>query len=154
MPAYGTGKEAGNEAGYIVGMSTCYPQPGSVKINDREILVLESNYSGSQNHTGVMGLFYLLVARDLPKSMPDLPFAVQVRLPLNGAFLSEMICKVLKTEAGDGVAVMGKLVSVRVGCSLMLRDKGDREVVIEWSISYISLRMRKANSAINSRYLT
>ena len=29
IPTYGQGKEAGNEAGYIVGMSTCYPQPGS-----------------------------------------------------------------------------------------------------------------------------
>ena len=25
------------EAGYIVGMSSCYPQPGSVKINDRRL---------------------------------------------------------------------------------------------------------------------
>ncbi|KAK7839968.1 hypothetical protein CFP56_017288 [Quercus suber] len=35
LPTYGQGKVAGNEAGHIVGMSTCYPQPGSVKINDR-----------------------------------------------------------------------------------------------------------------------
>lgn len=133
MPAYGTGKEAGNEAGYIVGMSTCYPQPGSVKINDGEILLLESNYSGSQNHTGVMGLFYLLVARELPKSMPDLPFTVQVRLLSKGALLSEMISKVSKTEAADGVAVAGELVSVtvRIGNLLMLRDKGGCGVVIE-----------------------
>ncbi|KAK9995244.1 hypothetical protein SO802_019930 [Lithocarpus litseifolius] len=37
LPTYGQGKEAGNEAGYIVGMSTCYPQPGCVKINDRRL---------------------------------------------------------------------------------------------------------------------
>ncbi|KAM6600301.1 hypothetical protein CsatA_019910 [Cannabis sativa] len=67
-PIYGKGKEAGNEAGYIVGMSTCYPQPGSIKIVDGETLVLESKYSSSQAHTGVMGLFYILVADQLPNS--------------------------------------------------------------------------------------
>jgi len=67
MPSYGKGKEAGNEAGYIVGMSTCYPRPGSLKISDGENLVLESNYSSSQRHTGVMGLFYILVADEVPR---------------------------------------------------------------------------------------
>ena len=69
IPIYGKGKEAGDEAGYIVGMSTCYPQPGSVKIFDGETLILESNYSSSQAHTGVMGLFYILVADQLPKAL-------------------------------------------------------------------------------------
>ncbi|CAM8915980.1 unnamed protein product [Rhodiola kirilowii] len=62
MPTYGTGTEPGNEAGYIVGMSTCYPEPGSVTLSDGEILTFESNYSRTQFHTGVMGLFYILVA--------------------------------------------------------------------------------------------
>lgn len=62
VPVYGEGNEAGNEAGYIVGMSTCYPQPGSVKISNGETIVVESNYSSAQRHTGVMGLFYILVA--------------------------------------------------------------------------------------------
>ncbi|KAF3790464.1 hypothetical protein EJ110_NYTH16481 [Nymphaea thermarum] len=62
LPIYGHGNEAGNEAGYIVGMTTCYPQPGSVKVLDGETLTLESNYSRSEIHTGVMGLFYILVA--------------------------------------------------------------------------------------------
>nr|KYP49633.1 hypothetical protein KK1_028604 [Cajanus cajan] len=66
IPSYGKGKEAGNEAGYIVGMSTCYPRPGSVKIIDDETLTLESNYSSTPGHTGVMGVFYLLVAEQLP----------------------------------------------------------------------------------------
>ena len=66
IPSYGQGSEAGNEAGYIVGMSTCYPDPGSMKIRDGETLVLESNYSASQKHTGVMGLFYILVAEQVP----------------------------------------------------------------------------------------
>uniref|UniRef100_A0A5B7A7W4 Stress up-regulated Nod 19 n=1 Tax=Davidia involucrata TaxID=16924 RepID=A0A5B7A7W4_DAVIN len=70
IPTYGDGKEAGNEAGYIVGMSTCYPQPGSVMISDGETLVLESNYSSAQRHTGVMGLFYILVADPLPRAFP------------------------------------------------------------------------------------
>lgn len=67
-PIYGRGKETGNEAGYIVGMTTCYPQLGSIKISDGETLILESNYNSSQSHTGVMGLFYVLVADQLPNS--------------------------------------------------------------------------------------
>ncbi|XP_045820178.1 uncharacterized protein LOC123913469 isoform X1 [Trifolium pratense] len=66
IPSYGKGNEAGNEAGYIVGMSTCYPQPGSIKIINGKILTLESNYNNTKEHTGVMGLFYLLVAEELP----------------------------------------------------------------------------------------
>lgn len=62
-PFYGNGVEPGNEAGYIVGMSTCYPQPGTVKISKGETLTLVSNYDSKRRHTGVMGLFYLLVAR-------------------------------------------------------------------------------------------
>ncbi|XP_070668667.1 uncharacterized protein [Malus domestica] len=61
-PIYGKGKEAGNEAGYIVGMTTCYPWPGSVKIKDGETLTVVSNYESTQLHSGVMGLFYILVA--------------------------------------------------------------------------------------------
>ncbi|KAL7604711.1 uncharacterized protein LOC111892234 isoform X1 [Lactuca sativa] len=59
---YGEGNEAGDEAGYIVGMTTCYPNPGSMKIAKGEVLTLESNYSSQKNHIGVMGLFYILVA--------------------------------------------------------------------------------------------
>ncbi|CAJ2677960.1 stress up-regulated Nod 19 protein [Trifolium pratense] len=66
IPSYGKGNEAGNEAGYIVGMSTCYPQPGSIKIIDGETLTLESIYNNTKEHTGVMGLFYLLIAEELP----------------------------------------------------------------------------------------
>ncbi|XP_045825973.1 uncharacterized protein LOC123918076 [Trifolium pratense] len=66
IPIYGNGNEAGNEVGHIVGMSTCYPQPGSVKIIDGETLTLESIYNNTKEHTGVMGLFYLLVAEQLP----------------------------------------------------------------------------------------
>jgi hypothetical protein len=47
-------------------MSTCYPKLGSVKIIDDEILTLESIYNNTKEHTGVMGLFYLLVAEKLP----------------------------------------------------------------------------------------
>ncbi|MED6192867.1 hypothetical protein PIB30_013962 [Stylosanthes scabra] len=67
IPNYGSGDEAGNESGYIVGMTTCYPKPGSVKIFDGEKLTMESNYSSTtRSRTGVMGLFYLLVAEQLP----------------------------------------------------------------------------------------
>ncbi|CAL0304628.1 unnamed protein product [Lupinus luteus] len=65
-PKYGTGKEVGNEEGYIVGMSTCYPQLGSIKINNGEILTLQSNYNSSISHTGVVAHFYVLVAEQLP----------------------------------------------------------------------------------------
>lgn len=37
-PIYGKGNEPGNESGYIVGMSTCYPEPGSVKLSPTESL--------------------------------------------------------------------------------------------------------------------
>ncbi|KAL6646261.1 hypothetical protein ACP70R_017869 [Stipagrostis hirtigluma subsp. patula] len=62
MATYGEGQEAGNEVGYIVGMSTCYPKPGTVKVRDGEVLTIVSNYSSQRQHTGVMGLFYILVA--------------------------------------------------------------------------------------------
>ncbi|KAL5564752.1 hypothetical protein UlMin_027916 [Ulmus minor] len=71
-PIYGKGEEAGNEAGYIVGMRSCYPEPGSVRILDGETLVLESDYSNVKTHTGVMGAFYILVAEKLPNPNPAL----------------------------------------------------------------------------------
>ncbi|XP_057440681.1 uncharacterized protein LOC130732699 [Lotus japonicus] len=66
LPRYGTGKKVGNEKGYLVAMSTCYPWPGSGNINDGETLTLEITYNNSIGHTGVMGLFYILVAEKLP----------------------------------------------------------------------------------------
>ncbi|KAK7256447.1 hypothetical protein RIF29_29897 [Crotalaria pallida] len=65
-PKYGRGRNVGNEKGYIVGMSTCYPHPGSVKINNGEILTLQSKYNNSMSRTGVVGQFYVLVADRLP----------------------------------------------------------------------------------------
>lgn len=69
VPIYGEGTEPGNEAGYIVGMSTCYPKPGSVKISAGESLTIVSNYSSTQMHTGVMGLFYLIIAESTNPSV-------------------------------------------------------------------------------------
>ncbi|XP_058765695.1 uncharacterized protein LOC131639211 [Vicia villosa] len=66
IPIYGNSSEAGNEKGYVVGMSTCYPQIGSIKILDGETLTLEAKYNNSIRHSGVMGLFYFLVAEKLP----------------------------------------------------------------------------------------
>lgn len=60
-------------------MSTCYPNPGSVEISDGETLVLVSNYSREQRHTGVMGLFYILVTDASPKSDSLLVSPVEVR---------------------------------------------------------------------------
>ncbi|RDX90550.1 hypothetical protein CR513_27572, partial [Mucuna pruriens] len=64
-PKYGTGMEAGNEKGYLIGMSVCYPQLGSIKINDGEILTLESRYK-NEFRTGVMGHFYIYLAEKIP----------------------------------------------------------------------------------------
>lgn len=60
-PLYGTGTEVGNEAGYIVGMTTCYPEPGSLQVLSGESLQVHSNYSETTSHTGVMGLAYIVV---------------------------------------------------------------------------------------------
>lgn len=70
VATYGDGKEAGDEAGYIVGMSTCYPKPGTVTVRDGEVLTVVSNYSSERQHTGVMGLFYILVAEPKMQQLP------------------------------------------------------------------------------------
>ncbi|KAK7286820.1 hypothetical protein RJT34_22086 [Clitoria ternatea] len=64
-PKYGTGNEVGNENGYAVGMSVCYPQPGSIKINDGETLTVESRYK-NEFRTGAMGHFYIYLVDQLP----------------------------------------------------------------------------------------
>lgn len=61
-PIYGKENDAGDEAGSVVGMSACYPKPGSMKIAKGEVLTLESNYSNEKSHTGVMGIFHFYVA--------------------------------------------------------------------------------------------
>ncbi|KAK4395447.1 hypothetical protein Sango_1699000 [Sesamum angolense] len=94
-PTYGTGDEPGNEAGYIVGMSTCYPSPGSVKIAAGETLTLVSKYSSAEKHTGVMGLFYLLISDSSAK-----PNAI-LHAPA-GAHKSRMI-----SDFGWAVALFG-----------------------------------------------
>ncbi|TVU00117.1 hypothetical protein EJB05_54485 [Eragrostis curvula] len=90
MATYGKGQEAGNEAGYIVGMSTCYPKPGTVKVSDGEVLTVVSNYSSERQHTGVMGLFYILVAehqeqqqQQLAANKPGLCFSFPVSCELS-----------------------------------------------------------------------
>ncbi|KAL2321819.1 hypothetical protein Fmac_026198 [Flemingia macrophylla] len=67
-PKYGTGKEAGNEKGYVVGMSGCYPKPGSIKIKNGEILTLESIYQ-NKFRAGAMGHFYIYLAEHLPNKI-------------------------------------------------------------------------------------
>jgi len=60
----GTGNEAGNKKDYLIGMSVCYPQPGSIKIQDRKLLTIESRY---KNKFGIGGMryFYIYLADDL-----------------------------------------------------------------------------------------
>ncbi|XP_058782475.1 uncharacterized protein LOC131656947 [Vicia villosa] len=64
-PRYGTGNEAGNEQGYAVGMSACSPKLGSIKINDGEIVTMESRYK-NEFLTGAMGHMYIYLADRLP----------------------------------------------------------------------------------------
>ncbi|XP_043690040.1 uncharacterized protein LOC122640846 [Telopea speciosissima] len=105
LPIYGEGQEPGNEAGYIVGMSSCYPQPGTVKVFEKETLILESNYNSTQKHTGVMGLFYILVADSPPKLMPSLKTYVHYQWAL---------------------ILIGVAVAVIVGVGYLRRDQRER----------------------------
>ncbi|EFJ15748.1 hypothetical protein SELMODRAFT_422686 [Selaginella moellendorffii] len=61
-PLYGNGSSPGNEDGYVVGMSTCIPKPGTLMVASGEKLHFSSSYSSAQEHTGVMGIFYLMVS--------------------------------------------------------------------------------------------
>ncbi|MQL84029.1 hypothetical protein Taro_016530 [Colocasia esculenta] len=103
MPIYGEGDEAGDEAGYIVGMSTCYPSPGSVSIADGEVVTFESNYSSTQMHTGVMGLFYLLVADKQPSKFQYLVSAIDGEL-MQSSYVSWVLIAVGVTAAFAMVA--------------------------------------------------
>ncbi|KAK1433988.1 hypothetical protein QVD17_10906 [Tagetes erecta] len=82
MPIYGNGNDAGDEAGYIVGMTTCYPKPGSMKMTKGEMITLESNYSTEKSHTGVMGLFYLLVAESSLESNYPVQAHEELKVPI------------------------------------------------------------------------
>ncbi|KAL8497362.1 hypothetical protein ACS0TY_020883 [Phlomoides rotata] len=112
-PIYGKGDEAGNEAGYIVGMSTCYPSPARpVKISAGETLTLVSNYSSVESHAGVMGLFYLLLAESLspsPNSLQSAKADIITTMPnfvwqilLLGVALTAIVTVVLKGRSGRG----------------------------------------------------
>jgi len=81
-PIYGNGNDVGDEAGYIVGMTTCYPKPGSVKIARGEVLTLESNYSSEKSHTGVMGLFYILVVESSLESNYSVQVYEEFQVPI------------------------------------------------------------------------
>ncbi|OIT38772.1 PREDICTED: uncharacterized protein LOC109238982 [Nicotiana attenuata] len=115
-PIYGKGKAAGNEAGYIVGMSTCYPKPGSIKILEGETVTLISNYSNTQRHTGVMGLFYILVAESSPKPNSTLQYSTDIRRGEN---------VILHTAVGAS-AVFGIALLVVAGVTCQ-RRKGRQE---------------------------
>lgn len=61
-PIYGKGMEAGDEAGYLVGMTSCYPVPGSIYLESMKELHFEAYYSSEKAHTGVMSIFNVMVA--------------------------------------------------------------------------------------------
>ncbi|XP_016571502.2 uncharacterized protein LOC107869477 [Capsicum annuum] len=79
-PIYGKGRSPGNEAGYVVGMTTCYPKPGSIKIRKGEMVTFVANYSSVKRIGGVMGVFYILVAETSPKPEFVLNSTVGLRL--------------------------------------------------------------------------
>lgn len=61
-PIYGQGNAAGDEKGYVVGMTACYPDPKEFYIRPREKLSLRAVYDSTERHTGVMGILLLLIA--------------------------------------------------------------------------------------------
>ncbi|CAM6047578.1 unnamed protein product [Sphagnum compactum] len=70
-PVYGHGTEAGNEDGYIIGVGSCYPAPGSPgsRIIEGERLHYQVKYSKVDGpHTGVMGLLAIRMVRDEPQN--------------------------------------------------------------------------------------
>ncbi|CAK7336862.1 unnamed protein product [Dovyalis caffra] len=109
LPNYGEGKEAGNEAGYIVGMSTCYPEPGSIQIAAGEKLVLESNYSRDQKHTGVMGLFYILVADQTPNPTSLLQAPIHMLENMKGSTYALAIIALFGLAIAVAVTVHSRL---------------------------------------------
>jgi len=50
----------------LTGISVCYPQPGSIKIEDGEVLTVESRYK-NEFRTGAMGHFYMYLADNIPQ---------------------------------------------------------------------------------------
>ncbi|KAK8657841.1 hypothetical protein V6N13_036060 [Hibiscus sabdariffa] len=109
LPTYGEGEEPGNEAGYIVGMTTCYPQPGAIEISRGETLILESNYSSIRHHTGVMGLFYILVADKLPKPMHTLHTIIQTQDTIMPSTILWVVVETIGAVAVIAVAIHYKL---------------------------------------------
>ncbi|CAK9228948.1 unnamed protein product, partial [Sphagnum troendelagicum] len=70
-PVYGHGTEAGNEDGYIIGVGSCYPAPGSPgsRIIEGERLHYQVKYSKVDGpHTGVMGLLAIRMVKDEPQN--------------------------------------------------------------------------------------
>ncbi|CAM6022501.1 unnamed protein product, partial [Sphagnum balticum] len=70
-PVYGHGTEAGNEDGYVIGVGSCYPAPGSPgsRIIEGERLHYQVKYSKVGGpHTGVMGLLAIRMVRDEPQN--------------------------------------------------------------------------------------
>ena len=69
-------------------MSTCYPEPGSIKIANGEILTFGVDYSNKKSHTGVLGLFYILVAE--PSMKLNDPVQVRFLPVIYSPFLQEI----------------------------------------------------------------
>eukprot|EP00271_Cylindrocystis_brebissonii_P014320 TRINITY_DN35636_c0_g1_i1.p1 TRINITY_DN35636_c0_g1~~TRINITY_DN35636_c0_g1_i1.p1 ORF type:complete len:446 (-),score=47.53 TRINITY_DN35636_c0_g1_i1:412-1749(-) len=67
IPIYGRGTGAGDEAGYITGMTSCtFGSPGfpERRIAAGEKLRLRASYDSTREHMGVMGLFIVALVAD------------------------------------------------------------------------------------------
>uniref|UniRef100_A0A0V0I8E9 Putative ovule protein n=2 Tax=Solanum TaxID=4107 RepID=A0A0V0I8E9_SOLCH len=95
-------------------MSTCYPRPGSIKISEGETVTLLSNYSNAQRHTGVMGLFYLLVAEPSPK-----PNSILHSTDETGEIV------ILQNAIGALTAVFG--IALLVGAAVIYQRRNQRD---------------------------
>ncbi|KAK8603983.1 hypothetical protein V6N13_096448 [Hibiscus sabdariffa] len=142
LPTYGEGEEPGNEAGYIVGMTTCYPQPGAIKISKGETLILESNYSSIRHHTGVMGLFYIMVADQLPKPMLILHAAVQTQDSI-----------MLLTLLWAAVALIGVVAVISIAVHYQLKREGEVGYEAIGMSAYANKGQHKWNESFNEPLL-
>jgi hypothetical protein len=71
-PMYGQGEEAGNEKDYVVGIKSCYGNPGTpdaIRVEQGEKLryVVKSTKVGGP-HTGLMGLAFINIVPDGAKA--------------------------------------------------------------------------------------
>lgn len=105
VPTYGTGNEVGNEAGYVVSISTCtFDPPRRMRASD--LVRIVALYNNTEAHTGVMSLMYLALA-DLPVTVEDATNAVAVANEASSGNLLVRFAKSPFMVVGPVVAAVG-----------------------------------------------